>query len=129
MRIFSKHFTLDEARNHMPWLRNRFSQIHGIVRELRSVGFNIYRGNFIPGFNPDTLEPFPERYHDLLEILESINREGIEVKDLEKGLIDFPAIRSNGDEVYLCWLIEEKDIRYWHSLEGGFKARRPVEEF
>ena len=127
--VFKKHFTLDEAREYLPWLRESFSRIREIITEMRSIGFNIYMGNFIPGFNPDTLEPYPRRYNDLLDILDEINEEGIEIKDLEKGLIDFPALRTNGDEVYLCWLADENDIRYWHSLEGGFKGRRPVEEF
>lgn len=53
---------------------------------------------------------------------------GIEVKDLDRGFIDFRAQRG-GQEVYLCWRLGEGDaIAWWHPLEGGFAARRPLAE-
>jgi hypothetical protein len=57
-----------------------------------------------------------------------LNERGIEIKDLDKGLIDFPHLRANGEEVYLCYMLGEKTILAWHSLEGGFPGRRPISE-
>ncbi len=53
---------------------------------------------------------------------------GVEVKDLDLGLIDFRTLRG-GEEVYLCWRLGEGDrIAWWHTIEGGFAARRPLVE-
>jgi hypothetical protein len=49
----------------------------------------------------------------------------VEVKDIDEGLVDFPALQ-NGETVLLCWKLGEDEIRYWHTLEGGFAGRRPL---
>jgi hypothetical protein len=50
----------------------------------------------------------------------------IVLRDVDRGLIDFPAMRD-GAEVYLCWLIdEEESIRFWHDPDAGFAGRRPL---
>jgi hypothetical protein len=50
---------------------------------------------------------------------------GIELKDLNQGLIDFPAVRD-GRIVYLCWRLGEDRIAYWHDLDAGFTGRKPL---
>ena len=50
---------------------------------------------------------------------------GVEVKDLDHGLIDFPSLRG-GRIVYLCWRLGEGDVAYWHDLDTGFAGRRPL---
>jgi hypothetical protein len=52
---------------------------------------------------------------------------GVLVKDLEMGLIDFPAQRE-GQEILLCWRLDEPRIAWWHTLEGGFGARQPLDK-
>jgi hypothetical protein len=59
--------------------------------------------------------------------LRRIDRWGVLVKDLETGLIDFPTLRG-GREVLLCWRLGETGIRWWHTIEGGFAARQPLED-
>ena len=49
----------------------------------------------------------------------------IVLRDLDRGLIDFPALRD-GDEVYLCWLLDEDEIGFWHEPDAGFAGRRPL---
>jgi hypothetical protein len=51
-----------------------------------------------------------------------ISRLGIQAKDLDRGLVDFPSIR-NGREVFLCWELEEDDIEFWHDIEAGYAGR------
>ena len=48
------------------------------------------------------------------------------VRDLERGLIDFPSLLG-GEEVYLCWLLGEPSVGHWHAVEGGFAGRRPLD--
>ena len=61
-------------------------------------------------------------------LLREVAELGAEVKDIGSGLIDFRTDR-NGEEVYLCWRLGEGDrIAWWHTIEGGFRARRPLVE-
>jgi hypothetical protein len=56
---------------------------------------------------------------------EQLEELDIVVRDLERGLIDFPAV-IDGDEVYLCWLLDEPSVTHWHAIEAGFAGRRPL---
>jgi len=60
------------------------------------------------------------------EALERIHSTGCIVKDLEVGLLDFPA-RMNGEEVYLCWRLGEDRIRFYHRQDEGFAGRKPID--
>jgi hypothetical protein len=51
---------------------------------------------------------------------------GVEFKDYERGLLDFPGERD-GRPVYLCWQLGEPAVRFWHELDAGFPGRRPVD--
>ena len=51
---------------------------------------------------------------------------GIEFKDYERGLVDFPGVRD-GRPVYLCWQLGEPEVRFWHELEAGFLGRQPLD--
>lgn len=63
-----------------------------------------------------------ERLNALLEELSGI---GCELKGVEEGLIDFPAMRE-GRTVYLCWKLGEERIEFWHELDTGFAGRQPL---
>ena len=61
----------------------------------------------------------------LARLVDEIGEHGAEVKDLDEGLIDFPALRR-GETVLLCWQLGEDEIRFWHGVEDGFAGRRPL---
>ena len=61
----------------------------------------------------------------LNETLARINERGVEVKDIEQGLVDFPSERE-GQTVYLCWRLGEDRIEWWHALDTGFAGRQPL---
>jgi hypothetical protein len=61
------------------------------------------------------------------EAIGSLHAEGIEVKDLETGLVDFFAFLDGG-LVLLCWRRDEPAVAFYHTLEGGFRGRRPLPE-
>ena len=129
MHQFDKHFTIDEARSYLPRLRYLMSELIELQTTLDRIGFNVYTRKYRPGFNPDTLTEFPDEFIQLLDGIQELQKDGILIKGLEEGLADFPALRDNGEEVFLCWKDGEDDIYYWHSLNGGFRGRRPLEEF
>ena len=60
------------------------------------------------------------------EALERIHATGCVVKDLEAGLLDFPA-RLNGESVYFCWKLGEDRIRFYHGQDEGFSGRKPID--
>jgi hypothetical protein len=72
--------------------------------------------------------PSPPVASEIEALLREVAELGVEVKDMDSGLIDFRTLRGD-EEVYLCWRLGEGDrIAYWHTLEGGFLARRPLIE-
>ena len=56
---------------------------------------------------------------------DALQRLGVLVKDLDRGLVDFPALR-HGEEVLLCWQVGEDAIAYWHGVDEGFAGRKPL---
>ena len=62
---------------------------------------------------------------ELARAIDEIAEQGVEVKDVDEGLIDFPALRG-GETVLLCWRLGEDEIRYWHTVEDGFAGRREL---
>jgi hypothetical protein len=83
-------------------------------------------GGIDPG-EPARAEEAVEREMSVIaECIDAILDLGVQVKDIDTGLLDFPALRSDGTEALLCWRVGEDEIRYWHSLEGGFAGRRPL---
>lgn len=57
--------------------------------------------------------------------VDGLQRLGVQVKDLDRGLVDFPALRR-GEEVLLCWQVGEDEVAFWHGLEEGFAGRKPL---
>ena len=62
---------------------------------------------------------------ELASVVDEITARGAEVKDMDEGLVDFPALRR-GETVLLCWKLGEAAVGYWHPLEDGFAGRRPL---
>ncbi|HEY2326243.1 MAG TPA: DUF2203 domain-containing protein [Gaiellaceae bacterium] len=62
----------------------------------------------------------------LQECLEELQELGVEVKDLDTGLLDFPSLR-NGEEVLLCWRVGEDAVSWWHHSQAGFAGRQPID--
>ena len=66
-----------------------------------------------------------EAFLQLRAALAQLQEAEVVLRDLDRGLVDFPAIRD-GREVYLCWVEGEDEIGYWHDLEAGFAGREPL---
>lgn len=61
----------------------------------------------------------------LARIVDEITSHGAQVKDLDSGLVDFPALHA-GETVLLCWQLGEDEIGWWHRVDDGFDGRRPL---
>jgi hypothetical protein len=67
-----------------------------------------------------------EAFLEVRRLLGVLEEAGIVIRDIDRGLIDFPAIRGDR-EVYLCWELGEDEITHWHELDAGYRGRQPLE--
>jgi hypothetical protein len=65
--------------------------------------------------------------HTLKQSMEKLEETGVVVKDLDIGLVDFPTL-YRGEEVYLCWRMDEDDIEHWHGVHEGFAGRKGIDK-
>ena len=82
-------------------------------------------GNVEPRELQDLQERLDEEVAGIARCVARIHEAGALVKDLDQGLVDFPAQRE-GVDVLLCWRLGEDEIGYWHGLEEGFSGRKPL---
>jgi hypothetical protein len=122
------HFTLEEARTRLTQVHARVSKLVELKRLLAARGWDVRRHQYFGGRGPNGDGSFPAEIDTLVDIARDLQRQGIVIKDLDRGIIDFPSIRENGEEVYLCWSLGEDDIEAWHPLDAGFAGRRSVKE-
>ncbi len=125
---YSKHFTLQEAQAELPTIIPTIEEIVRLKADLERKGYDVHRHQYFGGLGPNGQKVFPQEMERLVLKVRELNERGIEIKDLDKGLIDFPHLRANGEEVYLCYMLGEKTILAWHPLQGGFPARQPISE-
>ncbi len=106
-----------------------------VVRKLQKLHKAIRFLNSLEVSHHDELDDFyasvsvNEQFHKLsLQFYTTIKqmvKKGWLLKDLEKGLVDFYA-EHNNKEFFLCWKIGEKQIRYWHTINSGYRERKPI---
>jgi hypothetical protein len=83
-------------------------------------------GGMDAGRTAELAEEAGERAAEVAETIDELTGLGVQVKDLDSGLVDFPARRADGETVLLCWRLGEEEIAYWHGLEEGFAGRKPL---
>ena len=82
-------------------------------------------GNVEPSELQEVQERLDEEVAGIARCVARIHEVGAQVKDLDEGLVDFPALRGS-EEVLLCWRLGEDEIEFWHGLDEGFSGRRPL---
>ena len=132
-----RYFTLSEAENSLRRIESLVRQavsVNADLRELRrDVQQSLQRITMLGGSRINHEEIVRRRSSidaaetRLREMAEKIQETGCVIKDLDIGLIDFPAI-FRGREVYLCWKLGEAEILFWHPVEEGFRGRKPIDE-
>jgi hypothetical protein len=112
MRRYKKHFTLTEARAALPALRRRFAAIHRGQQRLAELETALAKQLQASGgdLGGSAVEALMKERDAVQRDLLGIVRMGVVVKDLERGLVDFPHLRD-GEEVFLCWELDENDIK------------------
>jgi hypothetical protein len=82
-------------------------------------------GNVEPHELEDVQERLDEEVAGIARCVARIHTVGALVKDLDVGLVDFPATRD-GEEILLCWRLGEAEVGFWHGLDEGFSGRKPL---
>jgi hypothetical protein len=129
-----RYFTAEEANEALASVRplaerlvaHRRALVEAQSRHARVLGRIAGNGGGIQPSELAELAAAVER--EALEVarcIEGIRARGAEVKDLDRGLVDFPALRG-GEEVCLCWQVGEDEIGYWHGVDEGFAGRKPL---
>jgi hypothetical protein len=120
---FKQHFTRDEARALLPQIRQWLKQLSALRQKLSDGDQRLARlmagGNDVGG---ETVNRWVRVAADVKATLAEFQRREIQIKDLDRGLIDFPAI-LDGKEIFLCWEQDEEDIEFWHDLHSGYAGR------
>jgi hypothetical protein len=132
--VEERYFTVDEANEALVEVRPLTEELVAHRRALvdlqerqsalttRIAGNG---GNVEPSELQDVQERLDEEVAGIARCVARIHELGALVKDLDDGLVDFPAQRE-GEEVLLCWRLGEDEIAFWHGLDEGFSGRKPL---
>ena len=127
-------FTPDEANALLDELRTRVESLVEHKRRLdaaeesrRSLQARIAGngGDITPSDVSDVAERVEREARAIGAIVEEIQRAGVQIKDLDLGLLDFPWQRGP-EIVLLCWRLGEDEIGYWHGMDEGYAGRKPL---
>jgi hypothetical protein len=125
--IHEHHFTPDEANSALDRIEPLLTELRESRDRLTDADVRRALSEASPGDGGgDPGREVGEAFLRLRSLLIELQQSGIVLRDLDRGLIDFPAIRE-GREVYLCWQLGEERVTHWHELEGGFRGRRPLD--
>ena len=122
---FQKYFTLDEAQEALPQIVAKLEAIRNCRSQLQNLAATM---ETMDSAGEDGKSP-KEMLHNLLSETTQLTNElvaaGILVRNLETGLIDFPS-RRDGEDVFLCYMLGESDIKYWHAIHEGYTGRQSI---
>jgi len=120
---FEKHYTREEANALLPQIRKWLLELNRLREDLhrheKRLSGLTDQGNDLGG---GTVNDWIRALADMQATLAEFQRREIYIKDLERGLLDFPAL-IGGKEVFLCWESDEESVEFWHDLEAGFGGR------
>ncbi|MBI4584772.1 MAG: DUF2203 domain-containing protein [Planctomycetes bacterium] len=125
-----KLFTLAEANKTLPLVRRVIKDIVHTHQQICDL-YTQYRKNLSEGRQCQA-EDLELEIQGLLESRDEYVKEleqiGCEFKDAQLGLVDFPA-QMGHRHVYLCWRMDEPEVRFWHELQEGYAGRQPIDGY
>ena len=130
-----RHFTLEEASALLGQVRplaeslvehRRAFTVAAARRARLTARISGNGGDFDPQEPRELDEELEREAQAVVRAIEELEALGVLVKDLDRGLVDFPSLRE-GEEVLLCWQVGEDEIGFWHGVEEGFAGRKPLE--
>ena len=122
----ARHYTVEQANAALPWVQERMERLRTARDDFSDEDVREALGEATPGNGGG--EPgrvVSEAFLELQAAAAELDAVEVVVRDLDRGLVDFPALRD-GEEVYLCWEEGEAEIGYWHDTDAGFAGRQPL---
>jgi hypothetical protein len=129
-----RYFTPEEANELLPQVRvaaetlveHRRALVEATTKRAELATRIAGNGGDFDPQEPRALEEqFVEAGEAVARCVQRLEHLGVLVKDLDRGLVDFPALRE-GEEVLLCWQVGEDEVAFWHGIEEGFAGRKPL---
>jgi hypothetical protein len=121
-----RHYSLEEATEALPVVFELIERMRRARTRLTDAEARAALSDATPtNGGGDPGRTVSEGFLELRESLIGLQAMDVVLRDLETGLIDFPALRD-GREVYLCWQEGEDEIAFWHEVDAGFAGRRPL---
>ena len=125
--VHERHFSREEANALLPQLTALLSQLQEAKDELTDTEAHEALSEAAPtNGGGEQGRQVGVAFLEVRRILETVEQAGIVLRDIDQGLVDFPAL-MDGREVYLCWELGEDEVGYWHDLEGGYGGREPLD--
>lgn len=125
-----RHFTLAEANETLLFIRPLMDEVQRIretILEKQPEAWPAVEKSVGNGGNR-ALSSMVQDFEKLEALVHRIQGTDVLIKDINLGLLDFPALKD-GREVYLCWQYGEEEIAFWHEVEAGFAGRQPIDSF
>jgi hypothetical protein len=121
-----RHYTVAEANAERGWAAEQVTRVRTSLELLADPESQ----DALDALDPDSGGGYPGRdvaiaVMGLLAALSELESKEVLLRDPERGLVDFPSIRD-GEEVYLCWLVDEDEVSWWHEHDTGFAGRQPI---
>jgi hypothetical protein len=124
--LHSRHFTLAEANAALPMVKPLLQKLRDARDLLTDADAHSVLAEAAPGNGGgEAGRQVGEAFLEVRRLLAVLEEAGIVIRDIDRGLIDFPAIRD-AREIYLCWELGEDEIAYWHELDAGYRGRQPL---
>ncbi len=125
--VYERHFTRAEANALLPRLSALLDQLREAKDELTDAEAHEALANAAPANGGgDEGRQVGVAFLEVRKLLETLEQSGIVLRDIDRGLVDFPSL-IEGREVYLCWELGEEEVGYWHDLDGGYGGREPLD--
>ncbi|HET9118938.1 MAG TPA: DUF2203 domain-containing protein [Solirubrobacterales bacterium] len=125
--VHERHFTREEANALLPQLTELLGQLREARDELTDVEAHEALAEAAPSNGGgEEGRRVGVAFLEVRRLLETVEQAEIVLRDIDRGLVDFPAL-IDGREVYLCWELGEEEVGFWHDLEGGYGGREPLD--
>jgi hypothetical protein len=125
--VHGRHFTRAEANALLPRLTDMLNQLRESKDELTDTEAHEALAEAAPtNGGGEEGKQVGVAFLEVRRLLETIEQSGIVLRDIDRGLVDFPALLEDR-EVYLCWELGEDEVAHWHDLEAGYGGREPLD--
>ena len=125
--LHERHFTREEANALLPQLKPLLRQLRDAKDKLTDTDVHeVLSEAAATNGGGEEGRQVGVAFLEVRRLLEALEESGILLRDIDRGLLDFPAVIA-GEEIYVCWELGEDEVDYWHELNSGYRGRQPLD--